>query len=468
MSMAAASKQEDEESMDRISMLPYDILGRILSHLSFKEATATSILSRRWRNSWTFTRKLDFNGGETLDRLSKNLKKKGRSELDKERVNYLRWVNNVIALCNDISVEEFKVHFNLDRTHQACIDEWVRFALSKSLETFVLSLTNAGCRGVRKCDECYTFPHNLVGQYELVKLRRVCMDGVNVSGEAVELFLQNCPVLEELSVSGSGHLLDLRIIGPYSSLKRLEIRACFNIRSVEIRGLDIEYLKYIGRSVDFVLENLPRLVNLDIGGRLSDSMGDVLDIFSSYLPQLVVFTFDKIGPLTLEDTQLLYSMVRMSNLEQLRVAVFIRDDEGDDESDLLPLSHLLRAAPRLQSFVVKATRCRPTFASISGKKMWRRVLWSKLEKASPLYPRLKEVKFLNYSGAEGDLDLIEHFLWHSEAVEDIVVCTRLASDWDTSSMWDAPLSTQEMNKRKRVEKQLQILSPPSRIKLSVF
>lgn len=212
----------------------------------------------------------------------------------------MRWVNNVIALCNDIFVKEFKVHFNLDRTHQTCIDEWVRYALSMSLETFVLSLTNAGCRGVRKYDECYTFPHNLLEQCKLLKLRRVCTDGVNVSGEAVELFLQNCPMLEELSVSGSGHLLDLKITGPFPSLKRLEIQSCLNIRSVVIRGLDIEYLKYIGRSADFVLENLPRLVNLDIGGKLTHSMVDVLDIFSSYLPQLKVFTFDKNGALTWE------------------------------------------------------------------------------------------------------------------------------------------------------------------------
>lgn len=62
-------------------------------------------------------------------------------------------MNNVIALSKNSCIEEFKVHCNLDRTHQACIDEWLRYALSRKVETLELDVTSVGHGGLRKSDE---------------------------------------------------------------------------------------------------------------------------------------------------------------------------------------------------------------------------------------------------------------------------------------------------------------------------
>ncbi|KAM0017032.1 putative F-box domain-containing protein [Helianthus debilis subsp. tardiflorus] len=45
---------------DRLSMLPEDILALILSLMPTKYAVQTSILSKRWRYTWTFVTNLDF------------------------------------------------------------------------------------------------------------------------------------------------------------------------------------------------------------------------------------------------------------------------------------------------------------------------------------------------------------------------------------------------------------------------
>jgi hypothetical protein len=58
-----------EEEVDRISILPYDILVHILSPLPTKQAFVTSVLSKRWKNLWCLLPALEFIGtkSETKD-----------------------------------------------------------------------------------------------------------------------------------------------------------------------------------------------------------------------------------------------------------------------------------------------------------------------------------------------------------------------------------------------------------------
>lgn len=125
---------KEDSSIDQISMLPDDLLVFILSHLTFKEATGTSILSRRWRYLWTFTRRLDFDGTKSLLKFHSKLDtlplyfRRGNAIvalLDEERSNYVKWVNHVIALRKDSPFEVFKVNFFLSKAYEGCIDEWL-------------------------------------------------------------------------------------------------------------------------------------------------------------------------------------------------------------------------------------------------------------------------------------------------------------------------------------------------------
>ncbi|EOA15113.1 hypothetical protein CARUB_v10028486mg, partial [Capsella rubella] len=53
--------EENVDSRDKISSLSNDLLIRILSLVSTREAVATMILSKRWRDIWTLVPKLEYN-----------------------------------------------------------------------------------------------------------------------------------------------------------------------------------------------------------------------------------------------------------------------------------------------------------------------------------------------------------------------------------------------------------------------
>ncbi|GAB4856231.1 hypothetical protein Ancab_014158 [Ancistrocladus abbreviatus] len=54
-------RRRNSENEDRISDLPDDVIGHILSFLATKRAVQTSVLSSRWRSFWTSMTKFDFN-----------------------------------------------------------------------------------------------------------------------------------------------------------------------------------------------------------------------------------------------------------------------------------------------------------------------------------------------------------------------------------------------------------------------
>lgn len=123
--------------VDRISELPDEILVRILSLLTLKEAGATSTLSRRWLYVWTTSRNLNFDADETVRRYyfedNQELK-------DRESAKYVDWVNHVVDQHKEqVNLEQFRVCFlGLDKRFTSSIDKWIQFAMKKRVQVLVL------------------------------------------------------------------------------------------------------------------------------------------------------------------------------------------------------------------------------------------------------------------------------------------------------------------------------------------
>ncbi|KAL8041804.1 hypothetical protein ABFX02_09G007600 [Erythranthe guttata] len=422
--------------VDRLSVLPDDLLVYILSFLSLKEATMTSILSSRWRYLWTFIPKLDFNGKELLVKVELSEGKREVKLFKKKRLAYVEWVNHVLALHKyNSNVEEFKLFFPLDKVHKKSIGKWIQYALAGKVQRLELNFANTICLRRGRCNSI-----------DFKCLKSILMKRVNVSGEALEFFLCNCPLLENLSVSQSRQLTSLRISGSSSpSFKRLGISNCHNLVSVEIRDSNLVYLKYKGRAINFILEDVPQLVKVFVGGMITRHMEDILLLLSRHLPLLEIFKIDFMNPkFSWEETEKLCSAVTMSNLKQLVVKV----DAYKDYS-LLPLTDLIRASPCLQRFVVKADWSEPKFIKKKVKKITK----------SYKYVHLKEIEFAGYYGRISDLELIIHLLENCVSLEKTTVDPR---DVDPPGLlYKEEVEAEEKEVRARVVNQLRNkVAPP--------
>lgn len=262
-------KRRRNDCVDRISVLPYEILVTILTALPLKEAVATSILSKQWRYVWSFTMTLkfddiDFLAGDHFYRF-----KCQEQELkDKRSCEFVNQVNGVVKQHRGLNIEQFRACFFLDSRHSSSIDEWIQFAMQKRVQILELKFFIQ----IRLKIQDYTFPHKLLGLQKgscgcttgFKSLKVLQIRCVSLTGEVLEYFLSNCPVLERLEVTHARNLVNLRVVGLPIALKYLAINYCFEIKSIEICGVNIVSFIYIGLEIDLLISNVPLLVELII------------------------------------------------------------------------------------------------------------------------------------------------------------------------------------------------------------
>ncbi|XP_024187959.1 putative FBD-associated F-box protein At5g44940 [Rosa chinensis] len=216
--------------VDRVSALPDDILVSLVSRLPLKEAVATSVLSRRWQNVGLSTMNLRFDAVDgSTDNNFRHYPWKLKEAIEYwKRWKYIDWVNRVVQQYRGKHIEEFRISLPLDSRFSSSINEWIQFAMEKSVERLELDFDLA----VSTRFEDYTFPHKLLGicfpslgccgyNIGFKSLKVLQIRHVGVTGEVLEYFLSNCPLLERLSVTCAKGLVNLRVVGSSIALKYL-------------------------------------------------------------------------------------------------------------------------------------------------------------------------------------------------------------------------------------------------------
>ncbi|KAH7541901.1 hypothetical protein FEM48_Zijuj02G0016400 [Ziziphus jujuba var. spinosa] len=278
-------------------MRPDDILARIVSGLPLKEAVATCVLAKRWRYIWTFTKNLDFDAEETLNRI---IESPGQL-LRVERPKYIDRVNSVIAQLSSKNnmvrgIDRFRIGLDLCREFSSSIDNWIEFAMKNRVKILELEFFEYG--GLRMNYDCYILRKK---HFDPVALKSLKV----LHGRVVEWLLSKCPLLERLKVAGSDKLINSRISG-VPNLKHFEIRRCINIKKVEICAAQnlVSLYSLSTYPYEFILRNVPKLVDLhidtDFGSDSDEDLGRTFTLLSSCLSQLQILHLDLLLQMLLE------------------------------------------------------------------------------------------------------------------------------------------------------------------------
>ncbi|KAL7136311.1 hypothetical protein ABFS83_10G021300 [Erythranthe nasuta] len=295
-----AKKRYPSGDVDRISQLPDDILVTIVSFLSIKEAARTSVLSSRLINLWKHVPRLDFDAETALCKTSH----KYELLYSEESCKYVEWVNRVIRSHKAATLKEFRVCFDLSQTVENAITQWLEFALVRHIERldfdfsaralnidFSARALNIGTVG----STYYAFPEKFVkrpsqsSSTNFKSLKSLSLKCVNLTREAIEFFLHNCPLLE-MVVHFTNNISSLVVCGSSLALKHLELYSCYKLKSVKVSAPNLTSLTLpIARGL--LLENVPMLVELSVGCSFTpDYVKELLDALSCRIFQLEILT----------------------------------------------------------------------------------------------------------------------------------------------------------------------------------
>lgn len=187
------------------------------------------------------------------------------------------------------TLDQFRVGFNFfGGCSTTEIDRWIEFAIQKEVKLFELNLR----AGWGYHFATYFFPDIgklLSGDICKIKFSRFCCNlkslslfGVNVKEEILQIFLSNCPCLEQVCVSGCKSLQNLEVTGPLTSLKSMEILWCRNVKGLEIDAPNLMSFKYIGPDILLPFQNFPQLSELTTGSQYCYSFIFNADKHESY------------------------------------------------------------------------------------------------------------------------------------------------------------------------------------------
>ncbi|KAF9608149.1 hypothetical protein IFM89_007535 [Coptis chinensis] len=252
-------KMATTRDADRISTLPEELLGHILSFLDMKHSVQTCILSKSWRFGWRSVTSLNFDislwqcpraDGEYVWSLSY------QQRCSEKNILFIKFVDKAIDLCsgNKFSFNSYCPGFYSFTFVPDQVNKWITSAVvSQHVQELHL-------KGIT------LLPTLLLGQVKTLKLLEVGM----VHGDKEVLF--DLPVVENLVLHHcSSFLTEILVISApqvkYLSMKNIAVPA-IKIRAPNLISLKLK--QELSRAVSF-LDNLSSLVTAELDVGLSQS-----------------------------------------------------------------------------------------------------------------------------------------------------------------------------------------------------
>ncbi|KAG1354248.1 F-box/LRR-repeat protein [Cocos nucifera] len=406
------------QAYDRISGLPDDICGHIVSFLPMKEAVATSVLSKRWRYAWTFSPVLD------LD-LSLFPKTHGR------RAAFADFVDSAVALFALPHLTKFRL--SLDDGSgggpDPRLESWIAFAVARRVQELELCLPRS--RKMRLPDSIFhcasitslklrlrSSAFELPSPAGLPGLKALHLTSISPQkGSFFHDLFSNCLLLEELVVEECR--VDVLEIDGARKLTTLVLSKCDWVHPVRIRvsAPRLQTFHYVGRAADeHCLENLLCLDEVVLGLRAPSLMWEAEGDCQESLVKL----FQMVGgatSLTLSSwciKHLARAPGLLDNVQEgVKHLVLFMEYREDSLGAIAPL---LMSCPYLETLSV----------SIMPSQSMRKGHGSAREKQRELEIRrmtrqLKAVKLENIDASNTGLELVKFLLKNLRALEKMTI-----------------------------------------------
>ncbi|AES91048.1 putative F-box domain, FBD domain, leucine-rich repeat domain, L domain-containing protein [Medicago truncatula] len=427
----AKSNNEKDYEEDIINQLPDGIPINILANLPIKEAARTSILSRKWKNLWTyFSGTLEFEGSPIMKDMIKDLKKVtgGRLQMameimyDAERQTYTSWINELLSSLQCSTLQGLKFWFPMKNVSD--IDNWIHFAVQKKVQKLELYFGHT---------IVYVLPLHI---FKVERFNSLCvlrMKSITVTDEMLEYLMCNCQLLETLSLVDSRVPKTMKVSGSSLKLKCLELVRCWELTKIEIFAEKLVSFKYYGSHLETEFKSVPCLEEASFGGSFVEFVRE------SFLPQIKVLKLD----ITQNSPEVIYWLSQLPKLKNLKHLELVAcADDGISACVML-----LKASPSLWRLKIKMLNTKPTYITEHKFTM-------------ECHYNLKELELVGFCGAACEVELVMYILENTDELQKITIDTRLPTKPKLRPLDEEHFETWDLEEKKRCAWRLKDKIPP--------
>ncbi|MQL84457.1 hypothetical protein Taro_016969 [Colocasia esculenta] len=428
---------------DRLSKLPDPILAHILSLMPVAPARRTSILSSRWRELWKETWAPDFTG------------EVGRHTPDE----LVAIVDRYLQLHTNKKIRSFRLCLHPVNPYEVRLEQWVEFAVSRSVEELHLDLSPSpeimagkpfGERNQFKVPPCLfssgSITHLSLGYCDLRPpvhfgslplLRSLSLRNVNIDDGMLRGILSNCLLLENLTLRECEGLRSIHVTSSGARLKRLVLVDCWDVVDLKISGPGLESFHFFGElSMDFSFEEVSSLVDVfvcSINRECSEPWHDYTKLLSD-LAHVRILTLcpATLMRLTIWEEYFVeyyenHFPLRLENLRELQMLMPYFDAEY--------LTYMygffrLCPSPSLEKLFVRLPKLLEDPNTSSAK--------AKITEPPEgvQFDNLKVVKINNFKGSRCEMELVKFLLGRASNLEFLVlVSPQIPASDDDRSTW---------------------------------
>ncbi|CDP13113.1 unnamed protein product [Coffea canephora] len=458
-------EKSDEDNIDRLSALPDCVLLHILSSFKTKDAAATSILSRRWRN--LFISLPDIHLSISVDN--------DASDRDRLFSDFIDFSNRVFRQRNNAPIKKirfFVKHF-VER-YRLAFESWLLSAaaaisLSSIQELGISVLINETTMpflisippGFLSCKTLVSLSLNLWADWivpDLVSLPNLKF--LNLSGfklvdeDCFVRFLRGCPSLEELMLhlrpfydereSGEGIEVEvLDISNP--SLKKLIL--CWHEKvelefTIIVKSKNFEYLLCFLEGQHKVNIDAPKITSLDIVGRVLEVniIQDLMSLDTAGVQSDFLYYITTESDLFLRGWHAFKFMSGLQNLKSLSLSEKILKALYFSQRGLPTFRNLIKLElipfychdfPRMCIWKVLSSlfESSPNLEVLIFQEVFKNY-FSEDEELDSVFPEalpltfiehLKEIEFKNFEGEEHEFKLVEYFLKNAKTLKKMTI-----------------------------------------------